>query len=228
MPIEKHQAMNQLSAVLTKIHGSGLLTEFAPQWNTRDAEELIALGVSAVQRLAPKDTYYTEQIRAMLRDTDGGRFVPKRMDLQQVTGLVQGLFFEYSTGCLDTIKEIIHRDLFTDFLEMAEHLLEEGHTDPAIVYAGGVLEEHIRKLCAKNHMDVTFTDSKGKVVPKRLDAMNTDLAKNGTYPTATQKQVTAWASIRNDAAHGHYDKHEAKAVKLMVDGIKLLIATYPA
>ena len=82
---------------------------------------------------------------------------------------------------------------------MAAYLVGDGYKDAAAVMAGGVLEEHLRKLCGKF----------GCVLPAKpkLDAMNADLAKVTAYSKNDQKQVTAWAGIRNDAAHGDYGKY---------------------
>jgi hypothetical protein len=58
-------------------------------------------------------------------------------------------------------------EVFTDFIEMAEHLLEQGYKDPAAVVAGSVLEEHLRQLCHKNAIDTVTVDSSGKANPKK-------------------------------------------------------------
>jgi hypothetical protein len=52
---------------------------------------------------------------------------------------------------------------------MAEHFLESGYKDPTAVMTGGVLEEHLRKLCGKH----------GVALPPKpkLDTMNAALAR---------------------------------------------------
>ena len=82
-------------------------------------------------------------------------------------------------------------------LEAAGYLLGETYKDPAAVMAGGVLEQHLRELCRKHGVDTTSRLEK----PKMIDTMNTDLAKASAYGKIEQKQVTAWAGIRNAAAH---------------------------
>jgi hypothetical protein len=115
---------------------------------------------------------------------------------------------------------LIHADLFSDFLEMAEYFQDEGFKDPAAVLAGSVLEEHLRKLCGKH----------GITVPARpkLDTMNADLAKAYAYDKNEQKSVTAWAGIRNDAAHGKFTNYTKDQVKLMILGIRDFIARHKA
>ena len=71
-----------------------------------------------------------------------------------LTGIAAALREDLSLGRLASLSGLISADLFADFLEMAEHLLGEGYKDPAAVLAGGVLEEHIRKLSEKHGLPV--------------------------------------------------------------------------
>jgi hypothetical protein len=58
--------------------------------------------------------------------------------------------------------------------------------------------------------------------------MNTELAKAQAYSKNDQKQVTAWAGIRNEAAHGNYSNYTDGEVKLMLAGIRDFISRNPA
>jgi hypothetical protein len=64
--------------------------------------------------------------------------------------------------------------------------------------------------------------------PKKAESPNADLHKSGVYTLSEQKQVTAWLGMRNDAAHGEYDKVLAGAVQVMIDGVKHFINIHPA
>jgi hypothetical protein len=98
--------------------------------------------------------------------------------------------------------------LFSDFLEMAAYLLkEEQLKQPAAVLAGGVLEEHIRKLSELNGISCSSSEALGAKA-KKLDALNSELAKANVYGKNDQKQITAWCGIRNSAAHAHYDEFD--------------------
>ena len=57
---------------------------------------------------------------------------------------------DYEKGYLKTTTEIIHGDVFADFLESAKYLLDRSYKDAAEVIAGGVLEDQLRKLSIKN------------------------------------------------------------------------------
>ena len=82
-------------------------------------------------------------------------------------------------GWLLDIKGLISAEIFSDFLDMAEHLLVENYKDPAAVVIGSVLEEHLRNLCIKNGVAITTLDSKGKTVSKKASTLNDDLVKEG-------------------------------------------------
>jgi hypothetical protein len=65
-------------------------------------------------------------------------------------------------------------------------------------------------------------------IPSQIKSLNDALYKQAVYEVGIMKQITAWADIRNNAAHGHYDKVDAKQVELMVAGIRHYILSYPA
>lgn len=147
----------------------------------------------------------------------------------ELAGILSAIKADYVAGRLRTATERLRSEMFTDFLEMAVYLLEdEGLKDPAAVLAGGVLEQHLRSLCAKHGIPTTFTNAKGDTVAKKSDVLNADLVKANAYDGTTGKQVVAWLGIRNDAAHTHYGKYDAARIQLMIDGIKYFISRNPA
>ncbi len=128
---------------------------------------------------------------------------------------------------LKNLSELIHGDIFSDYLDMGQHLLEEGYKDASAVIAGSTLEEHLRKLCEKKEIDIEITTSKG-IKPKKADMMNSELTKEGVYSKSQQKQITAWLGIRNDAAHGHHDKYNKEQVKFIILGLRDFFVRDPA
>jgi HEPN domain-containing protein len=139
----------------------------------------------------------------------------------ELAGVLKALRADYEADYIQTIRELIHGETFSDFLDMASHLLGEKYKDAAAVIAGGVLEQHLRALCAKHGITP---------IPTSLNALNNRLYRqpSASYSSQVMKQVTAWADIRNDAAHGHYDKVNEKQVEFMIDGIKHFMLTHPA
>jgi hypothetical protein len=148
--------------------------------------------------------------------------------LQTAKNVLKAFIWEIEQFGTLRAQELVHSDLFADMLEAAEYLLGETYKDPAAVMAGGVLEQHLRELCRKNAIDTTFATSSGDVKPKMIDLMNMDLAKASAYGKIEQKQVTAWAGIRNAAAHGEYAKYDENQVRQIITGIRDFIAKYPA
>jgi hypothetical protein len=42
-----------------------------------------------------------------------------------------------------------------------------------------------------------------------------------------QKNVAAWLDLRNHAAHGEFDRHDAAHVRLMLEAIRVFVAQHP-
>jgi hypothetical protein len=154
--------------------------------------------------------------------------VHNRRRLDAISNILKALKEDILKGYLKSIGEIIHADMFADFTEMAEHLLEEGYKDPAAVILGSVLEEHVRKLCIKNSVPLDFTDPKGSTKVKKFDVLNADLKKAGIYGTLDQQTLTTWYALRNKAAHGHYTEYDKNRVEIMLQSVRDFITRHPA
>lgn len=154
--------------------------------------------------------FYTEfnkkAIKANPYDTEEGR------------GILKAAKQEIDGGWIFTVKSLVSAEIFSDFLEMSVYLLKEGYKDPAAVMIGSVLEEHLRQLCLKNMIEVVnIKDS--KPIPKKADALNSELASASIYNKLDQKSVTSWLDLRNKAAHGHYSEYTKDQVELMYQGV---------
>lgn len=147
--------------------------------------------------------------------------------LDFLIGTIEGLFRDIKNNYLKSLTEIIHGDVFGDYLEMAEHLLNEGYKDPAAVIAGGTLEEHLKQLCLNNGIDINVQTGTGQR-SKRAGQINSELAKNEVYSKLDQKSIISWLDLRNKAAHGKYHEYNPKKVELMVMGIRDFINRNPA
>lgn len=181
--------------------------------------ELLALVIATIERFAPSGSHYLTSTQATLKRM--GAHSP--VNIPYAVGNLQALRIAYESGYLSTIAELIHAELFADFLEMAEYLLSEGYKDPAAVLAGSVLEEHLRQLAAKNGIPV-YVGNK----TKKADRVNSELAAAGVYSKLDQKSVTAWLDLRNKAAHGKYNEYSKEQVQLLLQSIRDFMVRIPA
>ena len=125
---------------------------------------------------------------------------------------------EIDGGWLTSVKGLITAEVFSDFFEMADHLLSNGYKDAAAVIIGSTLEEHLRQLCIRNSIETTIK-ADNAAVAKKADALNSDLAKADVYNKLDQKMVTAWLDLRNKAAHGQYGEYNKEQVETMLRGV---------
>ncbi len=199
-----------------------ILSEYSHVSSYSDTDRIVEANiamVAAIQRLAPKGTFYYDSLEVSTKNFS----ITDYSVTQILEGIVRSLKIAYESGYLEAVQELIHADLFSDFLEMGEYLLKDGFKDPAAVLIGGVLEEHLRKLCLKSSID---TEVSGR--PKKAEMMNQELAKSGTYNVLDQKNVTAWLDLRNKAAHGKFAEYTVEHVQLALSGIRDFVSRLPA
>jgi hypothetical protein len=138
-------------------------------------------------------------------------------------GILKAAKQEIDGGWIFSVKGLISAEIFSDFLEMSEYLLTEGYKDPAAVMTGSVLEEHLRFLCNQNNISIVI-DKEGNQIAKKADLLNSELAAANVYNKLDQKSVTSWLDLRNNAAHGKYDKYTKEQVVLMIQGVANFMA----
>lgn len=121
-------------------------------------------------------------------------------------------------GYLKNLETLVSADIFTDFLEMSEYLLEQGYKDPAASLIGAVLENGLRKI-AKN---------KGIKLKSRenISSLNNKLADAQIYNRLTQKMIKVWNEIRDNADHGIFSEYDSDKVKDMLKGVRKFLEQY--
>jgi hypothetical protein len=179
-----------------------------------DVVEVHTLLSAAIQALAPTNSMYQRRFELVVEQ---GAHIS--WETTQLAGVVKALRTAYAGGYLATVTELIQADLFDDFLEMADHLVDLGYKDPAAVVAGSVLEEHLRKACVSHSVDILNKDGR----PKSASQMNQDLTGIGVYNKLDSKSISAWQDLRNKAAHGQYSEYTKEQVNLMIHGIRNFI-----
>lgn len=174
--------------------------------------------LAVIERLTPAGSTYRQQAEDV-RNLK----VHMSVSILSLVGVLEAIRDDYAAGYLRSIEELIHADVFADFLEMANELHGKGYKDPAAVITGSVLEEHVRKLATAHQVAV---ESAGR--PRKADTINADLAKAGGYNKLEQKQITAWLDLRNKAAHGEYEQYEAGQVAALIRDVRDFMVRHPA
>ncbi len=212
------------------------LTEIQNQWKTmlarseyEDVSDLSDLEVislitqasAAIKRISFANSEYFKQAQNII-SIDGY----PGYKLQQLMGVIVALHHDLTEGYIESIEEITHADVFDNYLDMADHLLDKNYKDPAAVIAGTTLEIHLRKLCIKNNIEIFKDDKKSNY--KKAEGLNGELKSKEVYVTLDNKNITAWLDLRNDAAHGKYGNYNNTQVVNMIQGIKDFMDRNPA
>lgn len=122
---------------------------------------------------------------------------------------------DYEGGYIFSLRGLVKAEVLTDALEQAHELLLSGYKDPACVLIGVSLEIAVKDLATRK-----------SISHSKLDRMNVDLCKAGLYNVAKQQQITAWAALRNKAAHGEWTAYTTEDVKDMLTGVQRFLADY--
>jgi len=184
-----------------------------------ETTRVITILSSTIERIAPLGSRYrieTERIFKMWGATNS-------TCLEYLTGILAALRSDVDGDYLQSLAELIRADLFSDFLSMAEYLLDGGYKEAAAVLTGGVLEEQLRNLAIKSGVPATVGSR-----PIKVDQLNADLARANVYSVLYQKNVTAWLDLRNKAAHGKHPEYTKEQVVLMLQGVQDFAARFPA
>ena len=110
------------------------------------SNQLITQIRAAVERIAGRDSVYVKQVESALEKYGHNN----AYNVPILGGILEALRADLEAGYLKTVEELIHADLFADFIEMASYLLIENYKDAAAVIGGSTLGAHLRQLCQKS------------------------------------------------------------------------------
>ena len=209
--------LDDIIAVFKKMQSISATTDLSslPKY---DRQSLITRCIAAIHRISGENSTYSLEVKRLLQS------LPQlHAHTTSIVGIVQALRDDIDSGYIQSLTEIVHAEVFSDFIDMANHLSENGFKDAAAVIAGSTLESHIKKLCIKNGIAL---ESNGKSI--KTEMLNQALAKTPNYTLLDQKNVTAWMDFRNKAAHGNYSDYNNDQVKLLISSIQDFITRKPA
>ena len=188
-----------------------------------DYSRFITLIRAAIDRIGGRHSAYARQADEPIAKYGAEHAINAPL----LYGIVAALREDVASDHLASLEELIHAELFADFLAMADHLLDNGFKDAAAVVSGSALEAHLLQLCRKHDID-TQLSAGTNVQPKRADRLNADLAAVGAISKLDQENVTAWLDLRNKAAHGKYDEYEKAQLALHIASVRDFILRNPA
>jgi len=221
MNLSSQEVVRQIEAVLARWNQSVNRVSFDASGVSDSVLGEAAASIShAIERFSPPGSAFRERALETLQKHSPHTL---HIGVPILYGILSALLDAYRNDYLTAIEELVHADVYSDFMEMAQYLIQEGYKDAAAVMVGGVLEENLRKLTLRNNLPIT--DQAGKA--RKASSLNEDLAKCA-YDKLTQKSVTAWLDLRNNAAHGHYTEYDKAQVALMFSGVQDFLNRYRA
>jgi len=161
----------------------------------------------------PKSTFY-EQVHSVMQAVPDYR--------ARTAESVLLSFAEYiKAGLIEEItpERKAQLDVVSDLLDQANSLLSDTKVHPAApaVLIGATLEEFLRTWVEKEGISL------GNKKPS-MDSYAKILRESDLIDKQDVKDITAWAGIRNDAAHGKWDKVEnSEKISLMLQGVNLFL-----
>ena len=163
------------------------------------------------QVFGPADTY-TKSFESQAGSRARGLY------RNQGLGILRAAAEDLERGYLQTVEQMAAAEVFSNFIDQADHLLQSGYHVPAASLAGAVLEDGLRSLAERNDIAVKVRDD--------LSALNNKLGEKGTYNRLRQQQVNYWAKVRNAADHGRFDEVTKNDVTDLVKGVQAFLAEY--
>jgi len=137
--------------------------------------------------------------------------------VKSILGTLRAIKHEIENDYLQNFTQLIKAETFSDLLEQAEHLYDNGYYLAAGVVARAVLEEHLRTTC------VYLNCVPDKKRPTIAD-YNQALYKMKHYSKIRMKHIDMLASIGNAATHNE-EAIDISEIKRMLTELPEIIAS---
>lgn len=125
--------------------------------------------------------------------------------------------FAIDEGLLQSYRELVVAEAFTDLYEQGQHLFEQGYFLAAGVIFRAVLEEKLRELCVA----AGCMPEKDRPTISDLNQMLYK-CESIAYDKAMMLNVTALAAVGNDAAHNKESLQKDDVERLMRGALEFL------
>ena len=194
-----------------------------PHERVQELQGVVARGGQLITKLYGSNSHYFAMFKTAINVSQFNSMHSNHFrHVSDVAGMLKAVDSDIESGMLSNFKNLAQAEVFADFLDMAEHLLNVGYKDASAVIIGAVLEDSLRKIAEASGISVTNQNGKAFTI----DPLNIEVSKQGIYGPLVQKQVTSWANLRNDAAHGHFNKYDESQVKHMLLFVQKFCADY--
>lgn len=219
----RDEVLSQLDALIAEgkqAAGSYQMVDDGSSESRMDEADLQAFSTSAlaaIERVAGRESEFYRELPAK----------PKRLAvpgyddsyLSALTGVLIALRRAVAGGLLVRLERRVRSNVYDDFLVQARELLDGKYHVAAMVLAGGVLEDHLRKLCEARSLAWTGAGSLSKY---------NDLLRDKVYDQAAWRRIQALADVRNMAAHGQGAEVRADDVRDALGYVGRFLADHPA
>ena len=141
-----------------------------------------------------------------------------RRSVKAGIGILRAVQEDLQDGFLTDVRTLVSADVFSDFLDMAGHLIEREYKDPAASLCGAVLEQGLRRIATKRGVRFRAKDD--------ISTLNQMLAAKGVYTRLLQKRLAVWTDVRNAADHGNFSEYSKSDVVEMHAGVSSFLAQH--
>ncbi len=202
MSLDKKAIINQIDYILDQSSEfidakSKIPLEFSDEDYIKEVE-ISTLLAATIDRLAPPGSRYRKNAHDALK-----RFNDNTLKIDNLIGILKALKVDYEAGHLEAIHELIHADVFADFLEMAYYLLEEGYID-----------DIKQNLLAKKVLEINLSGIEGVSYSDILDFRDDNKKELKSFRIEMGKMST---SISSNPWTSEFDSELAQIVKSKIE-----------
>ncbi len=205
----------RLSASFHREHG--MVISYASSESETSLRAFYTSAIAAITRIAGEDSDYRRAVPEL--PTKGALSKPgsRPSFIPAVTGALIALRDSVQAGYLQSLEARLTANVHDDMLEQARALLHSRYHVAAMVIAGCVLENHLRKLVIRQSLTLNGHGSLSKY---------NNVLKDTVYPQTVWRRIQAIADLRNHAAHGNPNAVKSCEVKDSIEYITRVITDH--
>jgi hypothetical protein len=140
-----------------------------------------------------------------------------KSELEAGQGILRAVKQDLEAGQLKKITTLVEAEVFSNFLDMARHLLDTGYKDPAASLTGAVLEDGLRKIAIAHNIQLNARES--------INPLN-EKCRTVVYNQLIWRRVQTWGDVRNYADHGQFSEYSTDNVREMIQEVETFLSQY--